>query len=224
MTRDASNDPTAAEVYNRLQGLARERGRATDELFQLYLLERSLYRWANSRLADQFVLKGGTLLAAYNLRRATRDIDVQALAVDNDADTLAALVREICQIDSDDGVTFDLDRLDVRTIREGATYEGLRLRIPAGLGRAQLVLRLDVNVGDPITPRPRRGRHHPHHRHPPDRQRRTAARLHSDRRLPQRRARHPGPPHGRTGRATTGPLDTLAGSDGTSRRTTGVRT
>ncbi len=106
MTRDASNGPTAAEVYNRL-------------------------------------------------RRATRDIDVQALAVDNDADTVAGLVREICQIDHDDGVTFDLDRLDVRSIREGATYAGLRLRIPAALGRAQLVLRLDVNVGDPITPRPR---------------------------------------------------------------------
>ena len=84
MTRDASNDPTAAEVYNRLRRLAREQGRATDELFHLYLLERFLYRWANSRLADQFVLKGGTLLAAYDLRRATRDIDVQALAVDSD--------------------------------------------------------------------------------------------------------------------------------------------
>lgn len=93
-------------------------------------------------------------MAAYNLRRATRDLDVQALAVDNDADTVAALVREICQIDHDDGVTLDLDRLDVRSIREGGTYEGLRLRIPAALGRAQLVLRLDVNVGDPIPPRP----------------------------------------------------------------------
>ena len=154
MTPDPSNDHTAGEVYNQLRRLAREQGRATDELFQFYLLERFIYRWANSRLADRFVLKGGTLLAAYALRRATRDIDVQALAVDGEAEAVAGLVREICQIDSDDGVSFDLDRLDVRSIREGAAYEGIRVRVPAALGRAQLVLRLDVNVGDPITPSP----------------------------------------------------------------------
>ena len=120
MTSDPSNDHTAGEVYNRLRRLARGQGRATDELFQLYLLERFIYRWANSRLADRFVLKGGTLLAAYDLRRATRDIDVQALAVNGDAETVAGLVREICQIDGDDGVSFELDRLDARSIREGA--------------------------------------------------------------------------------------------------------
>ena len=154
MTPDPSNDHTAGEVYNRLRRLAREQGRATDELFQFHLLERFIYRWATSRLAHRFVLKGGTLLAANDLRRATRDIDVQALAEGGDAEAVAGLVREICQIEGDDGVSFELDRLDAHSIREGAPYEGMRVRVPAALGPAQLVLRLDVNVGDPITPSP----------------------------------------------------------------------
>lgn len=147
---------SADETYKQLRRLAREQGRATDELFQLYLLERFIFRWASSRHADRLVLKGGTLLAAYDLRRATRDIDVQSLAVDGEVETLTALVREICAVDVDDGVTFDLARLDARSIREGAADEGLRVRVPAALGRAQLVLRLDVSIGDPITPAPTR--------------------------------------------------------------------
>lgn len=146
----------ADEAYKQLRRLARDQGRATDEMFQLYVLERFLFRWANSPHADRLVLKGGTLLAAYDLRRATRDIDVQALATDANAAVLTDLVGEICSFEVDDGVTFDLTRLDARSIREGAAYEGLRVRIPAALGRAQLVLRLDINVGDPITPAPGR--------------------------------------------------------------------
>ena len=44
---------------------------------------------------------GGTPLVACDLRRATRD-----------AEAVAGLVREIRHIDSDDGVSFDLDRLE----------------------------------------------------------------------------------------------------------------
>ena len=48
---------------------------------------------------------------------------------------------------ADDGVSFDLTGLTVTTIRKGATYEGLRARVPASLGPAELVLRLDANFG-----------------------------------------------------------------------------
>src|SRR2546425_10700191 len=33
-------------------------------------------------------------------------------------------------------------------------YSGVRLAVPARLDRAQVVLRLDVDVGDPVTPGP----------------------------------------------------------------------
>ena len=52
-------------------------GAPFDELLQLYVLEAFLARLAGSRFADQFVLKGWILLAAFDERRPTRDIDLQ---------------------------------------------------------------------------------------------------------------------------------------------------
>jgi len=80
-------DTTAGRTYNDLRNLARRQGQPTDELFQLYLLERFLFRLAHSPLDRLFVLKGGTLLAAYQLRRPTQDIDMQVQQLPGDVDT-----------------------------------------------------------------------------------------------------------------------------------------
>lgn len=154
MSPQPPRDTTAGRVYNDLRSLARRRGRPTDELFQLYLLERFLYRLSHSPYRDRLVLKGGTLLAAYGLRRGTQDIDAQARGIANDLDQVADVVRAVCSIKVDDGVTFDVERLATGAIREGASYEGVRIRVPISLGPARLTLRGDVNFGDPITPAP----------------------------------------------------------------------
>lgn len=39
-------------------------------------------------------------------------------------------------------------------IRDSELYAGVRLAVPARVDRARTVLRADVNVGDPVTPRP----------------------------------------------------------------------
>jgi len=75
------NRPTRAtadgRVYLDLQNLARRQGRPTGELHQLYALEGFLARLARSRFLDHLILKGGALLAAYEIRRPTRDIDLE---------------------------------------------------------------------------------------------------------------------------------------------------
>lgn len=75
----------AGRAYLDLRKLARESQRPVDELLQLFVLEAFLDRLASSRFAEQLVLKGGILLAAFEERRATRDIDLQAQAVESDA-------------------------------------------------------------------------------------------------------------------------------------------
>src|SRR5262245_16242518 len=50
---------TAGRRYLDLQKLAKETGRRTDELFQLYALEGFLDRVSRSDLADRLILKGG---------------------------------------------------------------------------------------------------------------------------------------------------------------------
>ena len=71
----------------------------------------------------------------------------------NDADTVAALVRDVLAVRvDDDGIAFEPDRLRAHVIREGDPYAGVRLTIPARVARARHPLRVDVNVGDPVTP------------------------------------------------------------------------
>jgi len=93
--------PTRATVAGRayldLQNLARKQHRPTDELHQLYALEGFLTRLASSPYAGRFVLKGGVLLAAYDARRPTRDIDMQAQAIANERETIPKLVRDIAE-------------------------------------------------------------------------------------------------------------------------------
>lgn len=79
----ATKETTGGRKYLELQREARRTGRPTDELIQLYALECFLDRLTHSEFAQNFVLKGGVLLAALNARRPTRDIDFAARAIDS---------------------------------------------------------------------------------------------------------------------------------------------
>jgi hypothetical protein len=74
----------AGQAYLDLQNRARAKGQATQELLTLYVVERWLARLSMSPYADQFIIKGGMLLAAYDARRPTADLDALAHAVSND--------------------------------------------------------------------------------------------------------------------------------------------
>lgn len=91
----ANKETPAGRRYLELQREARRAGRPTDELIQLYALECFLDRLMRSEFAENFVLKGGVLLAALGARRPTRDIDFAARAIDNDTQEVLRLVRRI---------------------------------------------------------------------------------------------------------------------------------
>ncbi len=145
---------TAGRVYLDLQAEARRAGRPTDELLVTYVLERFLFRVGASQHREQLVLKGGMLLAALDERRPTRDVDLLALATDNDVASITDLIRQVLTVESDDGVAFDMTALTTGVIREDDVYTGVRAAVPAHIHRARQPLRIDVNVGDPITPAP----------------------------------------------------------------------
>ncbi|WP_051426231.1 nucleotidyl transferase AbiEii/AbiGii toxin family protein [Jiangella gansuensis] len=159
MTPSPGRRPTRAtaggRVYLDLRRHARAHGRDTAELLQLYALEGFLDRLRTSPLADRMVLKGGVLLAAFDTRRPTRDIDVAALGLDRDADTVRAALAEVAALGLDDGLIFDHAATTAATIRDDDQYGGVRVTMPCSLDRARLRFHVDVNVGDPIWPAPR---------------------------------------------------------------------
>lgn len=58
-----------------IQNQARADGQNVSDLARLYTLEGMLARIAASVYVNDFVLKGGVLLAAFVLRRPTKDIE-----------------------------------------------------------------------------------------------------------------------------------------------------
>lgn len=149
-----SRSTPAGRIYGDLQRLARADHRPMQELVQLYVLEAFLARLSGSRWRDDLVLKGGVLLAVFGTRRPTRDIDLQAKALDNAEDAVRSRIVEIAGLTLDDGVVFDFQSAQAVAIREGDVYPGVRVSIGASLATARLRFHVDVNVGDPIVPPP----------------------------------------------------------------------
>jgi hypothetical protein len=91
VTAGRTPPPTRATVDGRayldLRALARAAGRASEEYLRLYALEGFLLRLVASTSSADFVLNGGVLLAAYQLRCPTADIDFAALNTANDVET-----------------------------------------------------------------------------------------------------------------------------------------
>lgn len=122
----------------------------------MYVVERWLARMSCSAYAEDFILKGGMLLASFGTRRPTVDADALARNMASDQGTVAARVAEIAAIgDSDDGVEFLPETIMTAVIRDDALYSGVRVTMVAQLATAQVKLRLDINFGDPVTPAPR---------------------------------------------------------------------
>jgi hypothetical protein len=153
--------PTRATADGRafldLRARANADGRPVDEYLTLYALEGFLERLSRSRHRDRFVLKGGVLLAAFDERRPTRDVDLAGLQLDNAIDNVTELIIEIASIDLDDGLAIATDQASAEVIREeSAGYAGVRISLPATLASARVSFHVDVNVGDPIEPAPGR--------------------------------------------------------------------
>ena len=81
MTKPTHNS-TSGDKYLRLQKLARTSGRSTQQLIELYVLERFLARLSESKFHSTLILKGGMLLLALGDSRATRDVDFLAVQIE----------------------------------------------------------------------------------------------------------------------------------------------
>lgn len=151
-----TRDSAAGRAYLDLQNQARRQKRGTQELLTMYIVERWLSRMSRSTYAEDFILKGGMLLASFGARRPTVDADALARNMAPDQETVARRVAEIAAIeDSDDGVEFLHETATTAVIRDDALYSGVRVTMTARLATAQVKLRLDINFGDPVTPAPR---------------------------------------------------------------------
>lgn len=142
-----------ASVRARLLAIAKERNQPFELLLTRYVLERLLYRLSTTPHRERFVLKGAMLLTTWvaDPFRATRDIDLLGFG-DADPDAMLTVFKEICAVQADDGVVFDIDALALDQIREELEYGGLRIKTNATIGGARVRVVIDIGFGDAVAP------------------------------------------------------------------------
>lgn len=88
------------------------------------------------------MLKGGVLLAAFDTRRPTRDVDLAAQDIANDTETVLALVRTILTVSppEGDGPEFSPHTATAEVIREDSEHTGVRVNVAARLAAARAAL------------------------------------------------------------------------------------
>ena len=153
MTEVSAQERTAASIRQRLLDRAKARDENYQLLLDVYAVERLLYRLSISIFSDRFVLKGALLFALWfdAPHRPTRDADFLGLG-SLGAGQLAVIVREICAVQLDDGVLYDIASIDVAPIRKQARYDGLRISLKALIGKARCSVQWDVGFGDAVNP------------------------------------------------------------------------
>jgi hypothetical protein len=145
----------AQSVQVRLVRHAKEIGVDPNVVFTRSAVERFLYRLSRSPYAERFVLKGALLLLVWlgETLRPTRDADLLGFGELSD-DALGRIFRAVCGVAVEpDAVIFLPVTVEVRAIREEDEYGGRRVALQARLGPARL--RIQVDIGDAVTPAPR---------------------------------------------------------------------
>ena len=116
------------------------------------MLERLLERVSKSKYKDNFVLKGGMLVASIVGidSRATIDLDATLRHFPLSKEKLEKAFEDILKIEIDDGITIKL--LNIAEIREDAEYHGFRLSLVGMVDESKIPLKVDIWAGDEITP------------------------------------------------------------------------
>lgn len=146
---------SALSIKERLKNYAKANNRIVQDIFTIYVLERTLYRISISKYKSKFTLKGGILLYGLfteNFTRSTTDIDLHGFKISNNADDMRKVFADIFSQQCNDPILFQIDTLKVSNITEFKEYPGLNVSILAFLDRTRIPVSIDIGFGDVIYP------------------------------------------------------------------------
>ena len=123
------------------------------EVLQRFMFERILKRISISKYQDNFILKGGLLLAAmFGVEnRTTKDMDATIRGIDISKGKMVDILNEILSIDLKDGVKFNI--VNITDIRQDDEYGGNKYHITGRVNNIKVNLEIDISTGDQVTPR-----------------------------------------------------------------------
>ena len=145
-----TNNPM--QLKSLVKNKASDLGISAQLVMQNYMMERLLERIALSEYRNNFILKGGFLIAAMvGLdTRATMDIDTTVKGINVTHKEILSVFSIICDIAVDDDISFEI--LSCDDIRDSDDYPGIRLSLRALYPPLSVPLTVDITTGDIITP------------------------------------------------------------------------
>lgn len=157
MTKDNNIKDYGKSIRTRLLNVAKKEDVFYQTILTRYFQERLLFRMSQTKYRNNFYLKGGALMYAYErfAARPTLDIDFLGKNISNEGASIVAAFKEICSVPCDeDGVIYDVDHITSQNITEFKDYHGVRLSIPVKMDTIAQVLTMDIGFGDVVTPNP----------------------------------------------------------------------
>ena len=144
---------TARQLKDLVRNLSKKKSADAQILMRNYMMERFLERISLSEYKNQFILKGGMLVAAMvGLdARATMDLDATIKGTNVSVEDVEMIISKIISIPLNDGVLFRIKRIS--EIMEEADYPGVRVSMGTKFDGVITPLKIDIPTGDVITPR-----------------------------------------------------------------------
>ena len=136
----------------RLKFISQEKLKTFNEIWKQLLLERFLARLSQSAYREQFIFKGGLLLAQYiDLGRETTDIDFSMTKMKSEFSAIEHALCEIIAVDIDDSFRFEWGTMQILS-QPHMEYTGFRATIQTYFGNMRDKIHLDIGVGDIVVP------------------------------------------------------------------------
>lgn len=143
----------AMSLKAKIRNLANKNDISAQVVLQNYMFERFIERLSKSDYKNNFILKGGILIASIVgiEKRSTMDMDATIKNYPLDCDSLSKAVKGICDIEIQDNVKFKY--IDIDPIRKDDEYGGYRVSLQAIYDTIVTPLQIDMTTGDTITPK-----------------------------------------------------------------------
>ena len=143
---------TSKQLKDKVRNLSRGDNQTAQMMIRNFIMERLLERVSLSGYQNNFILKGGMLVASLVGidTRATMDIDTTIRALPLNEDEAVQIVNEIIHIQIEDGISFEI--VKVSEIMSDFEYPGIRMVLEASLDRLKQRIKVDISTDDAITP------------------------------------------------------------------------
>jgi len=144
---------TARQLKDLIRNLAKKNSADAQVLLRNYMMERFLERISLSSYSDNFILKGGMLIAAMVGidSRSTMDLDATIKGTDLSINEIEKMIKDIISVPINDGVIFRIKGFS--EIMDDLEYPGVRISMETLFDGTITPVKIDISTGDVITPR-----------------------------------------------------------------------